>query len=466
MEYAVRGPIAARATAMAESGRQTIPCNIGNPQALGQQPITYFRQVLSLLEYPALIQRERDLNQLNKTNSDAFGALANHQFAPDDVLDTCDTILTKMKTGLGAYTASNGPVFIRQAIADFIDNRDDIQNNDGLSSNPNNIYLTNGASVGVRSVIELLIADKNDGIMIPIPQYPLYSATIKRAGGVQVNYYPDEDSGWTLSKDILENAITDAKNNGTNVKAIVVINPANPTGSILSKQSALELADFAEKYGLAIIADEVYQENLYGGTFHSFASIVGNRSIPLFSLHSTSKGFCGECGRRGGYLEVRHAPEITNASAAFNEIMLKQASVNLCSNTIGQAMTYLMVNPPKPGAASYDLYTKERDGILQSLFDKATMIRDAFTKMDGVECFGETGAMYLFPRLNKLPAGTTDYDYCMSLLEATGLCTINGSGFGQKPGTNHLRIAFLPSRELLEEVLPKWIQFHNSYVNV
>ena len=85
--------------------------------------------------------------------------------------------------------------------------------------------------------------------------------------------------------------------------------------------------------------------------------------------------------------------------------------------------------------------------------------------MDSVQCFGRIGAMYLFPRLNKLPAGTGDFDYCMNLLETTGLCTVNGSGFGQKPGTHHLRIAFLPSKPLLEKVLPEWIEFHNNYVN-
>jgi alanine transaminase len=92
------------------------------------------------------------------------------------------------------------------------------------------------------------------------------------------------------------------------------------------------------------------------------------------------------------------------------------------------------------------------------------MIREAFTHMEGVECFGRIGAMYLFPRLGVLPPGTTDYDYCMSLLEETGLTTVNGSGFGQAPGTQHLRIAFLPPRRMLEEVLPRWIAFHNDYV--
>ena len=85
--------------------------------------------------------------------------------------------------------------------------------------------------------------------------------------------------------------------------------------------------------------------------------------------------------------------------------------------------------------------------------------------MDGMECFGKIGALYLFPRMNTLPPNTTDYDYCMGLLNKTGLCVVNGLGFGQKIGTHHLRIAFLPSKELLESILPHWIDFHNKYIN-
>ena len=107
---------------------------------------------------------------------------------------------------------------------------------------------------------------------------------------------------------------------------------------------------------------------------------------------------------------------------------------------------------------------EEKEGILTALHEKAEMIRAAFQDMDGVECFGRIGAMYLFPRLGRLPSGTTDFEYCMNLLETTGLCTVNGSGFGQRKGTNHLRIAFLPPREMLERVLPEWIAFHNEYV--
>ena len=102
--------------------------------------------------------------------------------------------------------------------------------------------------------------------------------------------------------------------------------------------------------------------------------------------------------------------------------------------------------------------------MLDDLYAKATRIRDAFQEMEGVRCFGRIGAMYLFPRLEVLHDGTDDFEYCMNLLEETGLCTVNGSGFGQAESTHHLRIAFLPPREVLEDVLPRWIEFHNRYV--
>ena len=443
MEYAVRGPIPRRAAELKKQGMVTIPCNIGNPQALGQKPITFYRQVVSLVEDPS-----------RNTNS-----------VSDYVLDLSENFLSKMESGLGAYTESNGPLFIREAIARFINKRDGFDSSSSLGSNPDNIFITNGASEGAKYIIDLLISGKNDGIMIPIPQYPLYSATIKKCGGVQVNYYPDEDSGWTVNRSILEEALNSVRKNGVTVKGIVVINPGNPTGAVLDEKTIREVIDFAKKNKIVIIADEVYQENVYNAKFVSFARVLGEEDVPLCSLHSVSKGFYGECGHRGGYLEVRNPPKVLGTDMSFIGIILKQASVCLCSNTVGQLLVYLMVNSPEEGSEPYRQFIKEKESILNELKDKATMIREGFKKMDSLECFGRTGAMYLFPRLNKLPEGSTDFDYCMNLLENTGLCTVNGSGFGQKEGTHHLRIAFLPPKQLIEKVLPQWIKFHNEYVN-
>jgi alanine transaminase len=448
MEYAVRGPIPIRAAELARQGRQTVLCNIGNPQAFGQKPISYYREVLSLLEWPERIARERREKGISET-----------------VLGVAEKMLSELRSGLGAYTESKGPAFIRKAVADFIDRRDGVAAGSGIPSDPEKIFLTNGASQAARNILDLLIAKKSDGIMIPIPQYPLYSASIRRAGGVQVNYYLDEENGWVLDAAMLEQSLARAKRKGVHVKAVVVINPGNPTGAVLPRESAEEVVDFAEKHGIAIIADEVYQENLYGAEFVSFAKLVGRRDVPLFSLHSTSKGFCGECGHRGGYVEVRNPPRIKNSKLGFMDVMFKQVSVSLCSNTVGQALTYLMVTPPAAGTDAARKFEEERGEVLRSLYEKAELIRANFNQMEGVECFGRTGALYLFPRLNRLPKGTTDFEYCMNLLETTGLCTVNGAGFGQKAGTNHLRIAFLPPREMLERVLPAWVEFHRGYVS-
>jgi aspartate/methionine/tyrosine aminotransferase len=458
MEYAVRGPIPQRAAKLKQQGRKIIPCNIGNPQALGQKPITYYRNVLSLLEDPGKIIRERMLKSF---------ALQGIDLISDYALETSELFLSKISTGMGAYTDSKGPLFIREAIADFINKRDGFTDHDSdLQSNPDYIFLTDGASEGAKAVLELIIADENDGIMIPTPQYPLYSATIRRCGGKQVNYYPDEEHGWLIERSALEDAYAKAMKTGINLKTLVVINPANPTGAILDSNSISEIIEFAMDHELSIIADEVYQDNLYGKEFTSFAKAVGEKNISLFSLHSVSKGFHGECGHRGGYLEVRNPPRILEPpDSQFIDLLFKLASVNLCSNTIGQALVYLMVNPPTNDSDAYHQYQEEKQTILDDLYDKGTMIKNTFNKMEGMECFGEIGAMYLFPRMNKLPAGTDDFDYCMALLEETGLCVVNGAGFGQKLGTNHLRVAFLPPRLMLEDVLSEWVKFHNQYVN-
>jgi aspartate/methionine/tyrosine aminotransferase len=233
----------------------------------------------------------------------------------------------------------------------------------------------------------------------------------------------------------------------------------------MSKDTVEEVIRFAQEKNIAILADEVYQENTYGEEFISFASALYDRAVTLFSLHSVSKGFYGECGHRGGYLEVRNAAPIEGSELSFYDVIQKQASVSLCSNTIGQLMVWLLATPPQPTDPSYGQFCQERDAILDELYAKAQMIREAFNEMEGMEIHGKTGAMYLFPKLGKLPANKSDFDYCMALLEQTGLTTVNGSGFGQQEGTAHLRIAFLPPKEMLEEVLPAWIKFHNQFVN-
>lgn len=454
-EYAVRGPIVIRAQELEKKGKKITYCNIGNPQALKQKPLTYIRQILSLMEYPALLE-SKNITELY----------------PADIIERAKHLHHLMPHGTGAYTQSAGMPFVKQAVAKFIESRD------GIPTDENQIILTDGASKGVSAVLTALLKKPTDGFMIPIPQYPLYSATIELMGGSQVGYYLDEENSWQLNEEILTKSLNDAKAKGIDPVAIVVINPGNPTGAVLSMENIKMIISFAKKHKLAIMADEVYQDNVYvmDGMFHSFAKVMhqlGEKEISLFSFHSVSKGFMGECGHRGGYLEVRNVP--ADVMAEF----IKLQSISLCSNTVGQLVTYLVVSPPQKGEASYNLYIKERDGILNELKEKAEILGKGLNDIDGMDIDVPQGAMYAFVKfelphtedISKMNAeerhtyeSKRDNDYCMSLLEETGICVVPGSGFGQLPGTLHFRTTFLPPRDEMEELVRKMKEFHGKYV--
>jgi alanine transaminase len=435
-QYAVRGPIVARAQELERAGREIIYCNIGNPQSLEQRPVTWFRQVLALCEWPALAD------------------LAPAAF-PSDVVATAKNLLAGTEHGVGAYSESKGVRFVREAVARFIQARD------GIPADPEAIFLTDGASKGVQSVLRILVSGPKDGIMIPIPQYPLYSATITLYEGRQVPYYLDEAHDWRLDRKLLEESIAKAKADGITVRAICVINPGNPTGAVLDADNVAMIVDFARAHGLSILADEVYQENVYlpSDRFTSFASVVekkGAKDVSLFSFHSCSKGYLGECGHRGGYLEVRNVP------GDVQDEITKLQSVALCANVPGQLATYCLVQPPRPGDESHALWKRERDGILAELRDRAAILAKGLNGIPGIQCNVVAGAMYAFPRIT-LPPGKTDAQYCLALLEETGICVVPGSGFGQLPGTAHFRTTILPPTPKIRSVVERLAKFHAGY---
>lgn len=435
-EYAVRGPIVARAAELEKQGREIIYCNIGNPQSLGQKALTWNRQILALCEYPALMD------------------LAPGTF-PADAIETAKAILAGTKHGLGAYSESRGVRFIREAVAEFILERDHI------GVDPDAIFLTDGASKGVQTILRLLLGGPQDGIMVPIPQYPLYSASITLYEGRMVPYYLDEANGWKLSRTMLEASLAQAKAEGTQVRAICVINPGNPTGAVLDEANIAMIIDFAKAHGLSILADEVYQENIYlpGDEFVSFAKVLHQmavKDVSLFSFHSCSKGFLGECGVRGGYFEYRNVPDEVAAQ------ILKLQSVSLCANLAGQTATYAMVRPPRPGMPSFALYAAEKAAILDTLKQRAILLAEGLNRIEGITCNVIAGAMYAFPSIT-LPPGRTDSDYAMALLELTGICVVPGSGFGQAEGTAHFRTTILPPTEKIRKVVEVLGEFHRNF---
>jgi len=460
IDYAVRGPIVARAVALQTelaSDPEKVPfeelifCNIGNPQALGQKPVTFFRQVLAGLLCPEIAGN-----------------------FPEDVHDRISWVLEGAAgRSIGSYTASQGILRIRVSLAKFLGDRDDVE------SDPNNIFMTNGASEGVKSILDVLMFKPNHGLLCPIPQYPLYTASMGIVGGTVVPYYLNEEKGWSVDVDDLPDIIAKATEQGTEVRAIVVINPGNPSGSLLSEADVEGIIRIAAKHELTILSDEVYQENVFedGAKFVSFRRVWGKLvkedpetfgSLRIISFHSTSKGFTGECGLRGGFFEL------LNCNDAFRSTLVKLKSTGLCPNTIGQVLTELMVNPPKPGMPSYDLYLEESTALKRSLRDRAQILCEGLNAISGISCQVIQGALYAFPQI-EIPSSfykvipdkgvAPDEYFCMQLLEATGIVVVPGSGFRQKNDTWHIRLTILPPKDQIDYVLSSFAKFYAKFIS-
>ncbi len=260
---------------------------------------------------------------------------------------------------------------------------------DGHPADAKDIYLSAGASSGVNTLLHIICASPNTGVLVPIPQYPLYTASLAVLDAKCVPYYLDESKGWGTDLEAIKVAYKKAIEEGTDVRAVVIINPGNPTGASLSDADVKAVIEFAAQEKLVILADEVYQTNVFKGKFHSFKGVLRDlqkedpekyKYVELASLHSISKGMVGECGHRGGYFElIGFDPEVV-------EQIYKFVSISLCAPVIGQCLVELMVNPPKPGQPSYELYKEEWDGIFAGLHKRATALYEAFKEMEGVEC--------------------------------------------------------------------------------
>jgi aspartate/methionine/tyrosine aminotransferase len=141
----------------------------------------------------------------------------------------------------------------------------------------------------------------------------------------------------------------------------------------------------------------------------------------------------------------------------------KLQSISLCANSVGQIVTYLKVRPPRAGEPSYPLYVRERDEVLETLRRKARLVQEGLNGVEGIECHSAAGAMYAYPKIS-LPPGVSDSEYCLALLEETGICVVPGSGFGQVPGTWHFRTTILPPLDQIEAVIERLAAFHRSFV--
>eukprot|EP00419_Tripos_fusus_P062242 CAMPEP_0172915998 /NCGR_PEP_ID=MMETSP1075-20121228/195352_1 /TAXON_ID=2916 /ORGANISM="Ceratium fusus, Strain PA161109" /LENGTH=502 /DNA_ID=CAMNT_0013775181 /DNA_START=73 /DNA_END=1580 /DNA_ORIENTATION=+ len=465
-EYAGQGPVRQKAEELARQlmqqqagslGRHTgmdadplpfdkiVPCSVGNPQAVGQQPVQFHRQVMACLIEPLLMQK--------------------NALFQDDVLERASRYLSRLKDGAtGAYSSPQGHLVFREEVASYLSLRDE------TDTSVDDVFLTDGASAAIKMVLQLILRGSEDGILLPIPQYPLYSAMTVLLGGQPVGYFLDEQAGWNINVDELQRAAAEFRKRGGVLRAIVVINPGNPTGQVLSQASMEAVIHFAEQESLVILADEVYQDNIHtdGKEFMSFRRLAHQMgtAAEVFSFHSISKGFMGESGLRGGFVHC------SNLRHDVRDQLRKIASISLCSNVVGQALVASAVTPPPLDGASRASFDQDRAEIKGQLQRKAKLVWQRLNALDGISCQPLDGAIYAFPRvtikgyiMKKAISFATPADeiYCLELLERTGVVTVPGSGFGQKPGTFHFRMTILPDEDVLSGVLDSIERFHGEH---
>jgi len=454
-EYAVRGEVLLRAQELEKEKKMKIVyCNIGNPQSLGQKPLTFPRRVLSVLMNPDDINRKD---------------------VPSDVIERAKAYLAMISNnaGVGAYTDSQGVLGVRQEVANFLHQRD------GYPGDPSKIFLTSGASAGVELIARTLIRSSDDALIVPIPQYPLYSATTTLLDGHFEGYNLKEEAHWDTDITAITLALDRVRKLGKIPRGLVVINPGNPVGSTLSEATLRRVVQLCEREKLILLADEVYQANVYAmdKRFVSFRKVLldlrkeqgwDEYAVQLLSFHSISKGVSGECGLRGGYFELEGFDPEVRAQ------MYKLASISLCPNVPGQFAVGLMVNPPGKDGPSYGLDQEERQMIFASLARRARKMAGKLNQLEGVSCQPVEGAMYAFPSLTLPPKFVKEAEklgkhpdtlYSLKLLEATGVVVVPGNGFGQKDGTYHFRTTILPPEDVLDEVLEKIQVFHNTLMS-
>ncbi|XP_056913870.1 alanine aminotransferase 1-like [Takifugu flavidus] len=432
--------------------QQVINVSSGDPQRAGVKPLTFVRQVLSACLYPELLTR---------------GSL------PADVRQRAQRILGECVGGsVGSYSATAGIPGIVHRLSEFISQRDG-----GIPSDPENIYISPGSQWALQNILNLLVkADGplRTGVLTPGPGHRVTTVSIMGLGAVSVPYHLDEDRGWELQVEELHRALEEAKGI-CNPAALYITNPGNPTGQVQSRKSMEEVIRFASEKKLFLLADEVYQECVFGqkSEFLSYKRVLFEMGSPycdtveLASFHSASKGFMGECGLRAGYVEL------VNIDPKVMKYIYKLFSKDSCAPVLGQIALDMMAKPPQPGDPSYPLYHTEIQNIRNTMAHNLKRVSEVVNSLPGVTCQPVEGGAFAFPRVHFPPKAIQkaeelgmkpDTFYCMKILEEVGLLLSPGCDFDQKSGTHHIRFCVLVSEEVMEDLLQGLSCFHLQFM--
>lgn len=340
-------------------------------------------------------------------------------FTPKHIINSVSKAMQKNFNG---YSPSSGIEEARDAIKR--------QAERSKIKNIKDIIVTTGASEGIELSITGL-CNSGDNILLPFPSYPLYSAILRKLEAEVNPYYLNEDDNWNLDIEDIEKRIN------KRTKGIVIINPNNPTGAIYPKETLLEIIELAKKYDLVIFSDEIYDKIILDDSeYTSLGSLTDE--VPIVTFNGLSKSYLVPGFRIGWAIYSGPEELMKNYIAGINKMVRSR----LCAN---HPMQYA-IKPALDGPQDH----------LTEMINKLRIRRDLTISMlndlDEISCTVPQGAFYAFPSLH-IPED--DEKFVADLIRETGVVTVHGSGFGQKPNTKHLRIVFLPNEKILEESYSK-----------
>jgi alanine-synthesizing transaminase len=337
-----------------------------------------------------------------------------------------------MRDGMNVYTPSPGIPAAREAVAADFSAR-------GVPMTPDRVVLTAGTSEGIELALGALV-DADDEVLVPVPTYPLYTAVCAKIGARAMYYRTDPNRGWLPDLDHIRSLIS------PRTRALVMIDPNNPTGAVYTTEVRRALLDLADARNIVLLADEVYGDLAYDGPVPPIAKL--NPGAPVISFSSLSKAYLAP-GWRAGWLAVGASPRLDAVLAAI----LKLADGRLCSNgPMQHAVTAALT-----GDRSHQI------ALRAALRERAELTSARLNAIEGISCVAPTAAFYAMPRVS-LPPGRTDEDYVLGLLRARGVLCVYGSGFGLPAADGFLRIVFLAAPAELAAIYDEIAEFTREFL--
>ncbi|HPH02470.1 MAG TPA: pyridoxal phosphate-dependent aminotransferase [Spirochaetota bacterium] len=344
-------------------------------------------------------------------------------------LDTPDELiqdLIKNVRSAQGYSDSKGIFSARKAVVQEWQQR-------GMDISIEDVYMGNGVSELIKVAVEALL-NNGDEVLVPAPDYPLWTASVNLARGKPVHYLCDEKSGWLPDMADLKKKV------GPKTKAIVIINPNNPTGAVYPKETIEGLVRFAEEHNLIIMSDEIYDKILYDNMAHYSPACCTDKTL-VITFSGLSKVYRAP-GFRCGWMVISGAKE---AARDYIEGINMLTSMRLCANVLAQNTVQTALG------GRQSIYDLTRPG--GRLERQRTLAWEMLNQIPGVSCVKPTGALYMFPKLDKkMYPFTSDMDFLLGLLREEHVLVVQGTGFNW-PDTDHFRLVFLPEEEQLKQAV-------------